>query len=256
MDLRLKFNEDVENYDKHRPKYPKELFLDIINYSKISSSCNVLEIGIGTGQATLPFLQSGCKVTALELGDNLAEYVKDKFGEYKKFEVINSDFMEYPIETNSFELVYCATAFHWIPLEEGYLKARNVLKDDGTIALFWNHPFPNRPDDISNIANKKIYDKYRPSDKEIIEFSKNDCQKHIDELERFGFKDITSKLYNRKRTLTSEEYISLLNTYSDHRALPVEIKSDFELDMKNAIDEVGGRINIYDTVDLYLARKR
>ena len=27
-------------------------------------------------------------------------------------------------------------------------------------------------------------------------------------------------------------------------------------DMKNAIDEVGGKINLYDTVDLYLARTR
>lgn len=48
---------------------------------------------------------------------------------------------------------------------------------------------------------------------------------------------------------------SLLNTYSDHRALPVEVKNNFEIDMKNAIDEVGIKINIYDTIDLYLARK-
>ncbi|MGL5440476.1 MAG: class I SAM-dependent methyltransferase [Filifactoraceae bacterium] len=255
MDLRFKFNEDEKNYDKYRPTYPKELFLDIVNYTKMPIDCKVLEIGIGTGQATLPFLESGCRVTALELGNNLTEYVKNKFNQYKNLDVLNEDFMEYTIEKNTFDLVYCATAFHWLPLEEGYSKVKNVLKDNGAIALFWNHPFPNRQDDMSNIANKKIYDKYLPSDKDRIEFSKNDCQKHIDELERFGFKDITSKLYYRKRTLTSSEYISLLNTYSDHRSLPVEIKKDFELDMKKAIDEVGGIINIYDTIDLYLARK-
>ena len=37
MDLRLTFNEDEHNYDKYRPTYPEELFLDIINYSHISS---------------------------------------------------------------------------------------------------------------------------------------------------------------------------------------------------------------------------
>lgn len=256
MDLRLKFNEDEKNYDNYRPTYPKELFSDIINYSNISSDCKSLEIGVGTGQATLPILQLGCKVTAIELGDNLTQYVADKYSGYKNFDVINADFIEHPIEAEIFNLVYCATAFHWLPLEEGYRKVRNILKDNGTIALFWNHPFPNKKDDISNIANKKIYDKYRPSDKEIIEFSKNDCQKRIDELVRFGFKDVISKLYHRQRTLTSDEYICLLNTYSDHRALPMEIKNDFEMDMKNAIDEVGGKINIYDTIDLYLARKR
>lgn len=256
MDLRFKFNEDENNYDKYRPTYPEELFLDIINYSHISHDSRALEIGIGTGQATLPIIESGCKVTAIELGDKLAKYVKDKFSHYKNFNVINADFIESKIDKETFNLVYCATAFHWLPLEESYAKVKNVLKDGGAIALFWNHPYPNRQDDISNIVNRKVYDKYRPSSKERVEFSKNDCQKHIDELKRFGFKDIISKLYYRKRTLTSEEYISLLNTYSDHRALPVEIKNDFEIDMKNAIDEIGGKINIYDTIDLYLARKR
>lgn len=256
MDLRLKFNEDEKNYDNYRPIYPKQLFSDIINYSNIYSDCEILEIGIGTGQATLPILQTGCKVTAIELGDNLTQYVKDKYRYYKNFNVINADFIEHPIKGETFNLVYCATAFHWLPLEEGYTKVRNILKDNGTIALFWNHPFPNRKDDISNIANRKIYNKYLQSDKEVVEFSEKDCQKRIDELEQFGFKDITSKLYYAQRVLTSDEYISLLNTYSDHRSLPPEIKNNFERDMKNSIDEVGGKINIYDTVDLYLARKR
>ncbi|ADK16281.1 MULTISPECIES: class I SAM-dependent methyltransferase [Clostridium] len=256
MDLRLKFNEDEYNYDKYRPTYPEELFSDIINYSRISSGYEALEIGIGTGQATLPILQSGCRVTAIELGNNLTRYVKNKFKNYMNFNVINADFIEYTIKTEAFNLVYCATAFHWIPLEQGYVKVRNILKDDGTIALFWNHPFPNRQDDISNIVNRKIYNKYRPSDKEVREFNESDCQRRINELERFGFKDIIYRLYHRKRTLTSNGYIHLLNTYSDHRVLPVEVKNNFEMDMKNAIDEIGGKINIYDTIDLYLAKKK
>ena len=256
MDLRLKFNEDEYNYDKYRPTYLEELFSDIINYSHIASVHKALEIGIGTGQATLPILQSGCKVTAIELGDKLTRYVKDKFSNYRNFNVINGDFMEYPIKTEFFNLVYCATAFHWLPLEQGYAKVRKILKGNGTIALFWNHPFPNRQDDISNIVNRRVYNKYRPSDRGVREFDESDCQKRINELERFGFKDVTSKLYYCKRNLTSNEYISLLNTYSDHSALSVEIKNNFEIDMKNAIDEVGGKINIYDTIDLYLGRMR
>ena len=112
------------------------------NHYNISSNQKALEIGIGTGQATLPILQSGCKVTAIELGDNLTRYVKDKFNKYKNFNVINADFIKYPIKNETFDLVYCATAFHWLPLEQGYAKVKNILKDTGTIALFWNHPFP------------------------------------------------------------------------------------------------------------------
>lgn len=255
MDLRLKFNEDEINYDHFRPTYPDELFADIISYSLIDEGSNSLEIGIGTGQATTPILKSGCSVTAVELGDKLSSFVKRKFIEYSNFNVVNADFMVLPLKPDFYNLVYCATAFHWLPKEESYNKVYNILKSGGTIALFWNHPFPNRKDDKSNKANRRVYDKYRPSDKEIVEFCEKDCAQHTRELEQFGFKDIKVKLYHRVRTLTSDSYIALLNTYSDHRALDPKTKDAFEAEMKMSIDEIGGKINIYDTIDLYLARK-
>jgi 16S rRNA A1518/A1519 N6-dimethyltransferase RsmA/KsgA/DIM1 with predicted DNA glycosylase/AP lyase activity len=33
-----------------------------------------MEVGIDTGQATVPFLETGCEVTAIELGRDLAEF--------------------------------------------------------------------------------------------------------------------------------------------------------------------------------------
>jgi len=255
MDLRLKFNEDEINYDRQRPTYPNELFTDIIGYSLIDEESNSLEIGIGTGQATRPILQAGCFVTAIELGDKLSEFVKIKFKKYKNFKAINADFMTLPLKSNLYDLVYCATAFHWLPLEEGYVKVKEILKRGGTVALFWNHPFPNRKDDISNQVNRRVYNKYCPSDKDIVEFGEKDCERRKRELEQFGFKDVKVKLYHRVRTLTSDSYIALLNTYSDHRALDVNIKDAFEAEMKTSINDIGGKINIYDTIDLYLARK-
>ena len=90
MDLRTTFNKDEYNYDKARPGYPGELFEDIFDYADLCSDSNVLEIGIGTGQATLPFLQQGCKLTAVELGDRLAGYCKQKFSAFDNFSIINS----------------------------------------------------------------------------------------------------------------------------------------------------------------------
>lgn len=99
-----------------------------------------------------------------------------------------------------------------------------------------------------------IYQKYRPNDKTPIQFDESKCQVIINELAQFGFTDIQSKIYRRTRTLTSEEYVNLIRTYSDHNALPEQIRLAFEQDMKEAIDEVGGKINIYDTIDLYLSK--
>lgn len=251
----MKFNEDEVNYDRYRPTYPEELFCDIINYSSINEKSNSIEIGIGTGQATKSILQTGCRVTAIELGDKLSNFVRNKYRKYSNFNVTNADFMTLPLKPNSYDLVYCATAFHWLPLEEGYRKVHDILKYGGTIALFWNHPFPNRKNDISNIVNRHVYDKYCPTDKKIFEFKKKDCERRTRELVQFGFKNVETKLYHRVRTLTSDSYIGLLNTYSDHRALDAKTKAAFEAEMKTSLDEIGGKINIYDTIDLYLARK-
>ena len=51
-----------------------------------------LEIGIGTGQATLPILQTKCKLTAIEIGEKLAEYSRHKFVNFSNLEVVNIDF--------------------------------------------------------------------------------------------------------------------------------------------------------------------
>ena len=52
VDSRLVFNDIADEYDKWRPTYAPELFADIMAYSGINQSSNVLEVGIGTGKAT------------------------------------------------------------------------------------------------------------------------------------------------------------------------------------------------------------
>ena len=148
MDERFTFNEDVKNYDKWRPTYCKELFNDIIQYSELNQNKKAVEVGIGTGQATLPFLMTGCYVTAIELGKNLSEYSKEKFKEYINFSIYNTSFEDFEDNDNSVDILYSATAFHWIPEDISYPKALRLLKNGGTLALFWNKPFPSQKDDL------------------------------------------------------------------------------------------------------------
>jgi len=253
--LRLKFNEDEANYDKWRPTYVPELFDEIIGYSGINETKQALEIGIGTGQATLPILQTKCKLTAIEVGEKLAEYSRRKFASFNNFEVVNIDFEGFCGNNNTFDLIYSATAFHWIPEEVGYTKVFDLLKSGGFLALFWNHPFVNRTDDLLHSEIRKVYNKYRPTDKQPVEFDKNDCTKTVEIIEHYGFTNSYSKLFFQARTFTAEGYIALLNTYSDHRALPENVKNGLENEITFAINSFGGKLHIYDTMDLYLAQK-
>lgn len=46
---RTHFNDIVENYDKMRPEYPREIFEDVIKYSNTLTGKGAIEIGAGTG---------------------------------------------------------------------------------------------------------------------------------------------------------------------------------------------------------------
>ena len=254
MELRDRFNEDVVSYDRYRPTYPDALFSDIMAYSGAEAGSIAVEIGVGTGQATKPFLEAGCKVCGVELGDRLSAFVAEKYCDYENFSVCCGDYMELSFADASIDLIYSATAFHWLPQNEAYAKIKRELKRGGTLAVFRNHPYPNRENDETNVASRRVYDKLRPSGKKIVEFSETDCLANIKALCENGFHDVESKLYHRARTLSTEDYIGLLNTYSDHRALEPRLKERFEEEMRAAINEVGGSIRIYDTIDLYLAR--
>ena len=255
LDKRFIFNEDVGNYDKWRPTYCDELFNDILNYSQVEYGKKVIEIGIGTGQATKPFLDKGCKLTAVELGKDLADYTKIKFQEYENFRVHNSAFEDFECQNESIDLIYSATAFHWIPEEKGYPKVSKLLKKDGTLALFWNRPFVSREDDELHNQIQEIYQKYRPSNAKIIENDTKRYNYRFKTIESYGFKDIEFKLYNSTRIFSSTNYIALLNTYSDHRSLPYKTKIMLEKEIREAIKDFGDILKVYDTIDLYLGRK-
>lgn len=254
MDLRLKFNEDVTNYDKMRPTYVSDLYDDVISFAELSENKKALEIGIGTGQATLPFLKTGCTLTAIELGENMASFVNEKFAKHPNFNAINSAFESAILSNNTYDLIYSATAFHWIPKDIGYTKVFNLLKSGGTIALFWNHPA--RKEGEFEAAIQNIYSKYRnPSKSPAHRFSENKCLEIVDTIKKYDFVDVEYKLYRNTRSFNASQYMDLLNTYSDHRAMGEEARINMETELSDVTNSFGGKIDILDTIDLYLARK-
>ncbi|WP_432667475.1 class I SAM-dependent methyltransferase [Wukongibacter baidiensis] len=254
--LEWTFNTVYKEYDKWRPTYVKELYEDIFAYKKINSSSKAVEIGIGTGQATLPILETGCYLTAVEYGDKLSIYAKQKFTCYRKFDVVNVKFEDFECEDNSLDLIYSASAFHWIPEEIGYTKVFNLLKSGGVFARFANHPYKDKSRSGMHEALQKVYDVYMPgvlgSEKE---YSEENAKNRAKIANKYGFIDTDYKMYYRTRTFTSDEYILLLGTYSDHVAIEEKKRKKFFTEIKNTIDELGGLITIYDTIDLELARK-
>ncbi len=141
-ELASSFDTVGQNYEKFRPNYVPELYREIFASCSLNSTSQVLEIGIGTGQATLPFLATGCQLIAIEPGINLADVCKEKFSNYPNLHLISGKFEDVSLPKESFDLIYSATAFHWIPEVLGYTKVFSLLKKNGIFAQFSNHPDP------------------------------------------------------------------------------------------------------------------
>ncbi|MCM1124539.1 MAG: class I SAM-dependent methyltransferase, partial [Eubacterium sp.] len=54
------FDNAAIDYDKSRPMYVKEIYEDIFRYKPIDQDSHVLEIGMGTGKAAQPILDTHC----------------------------------------------------------------------------------------------------------------------------------------------------------------------------------------------------
>jgi ubiquinone/menaquinone biosynthesis C-methylase UbiE len=253
--LEWTFNTQAQKYEKMRPGYVTELYEDIFNYIPIDKSSNVVEVGIGGGQATLPILKTGCKLTAVEYGANFTELCRVKFKEYPNFSAVTAKFEDFGYENNMCDLIYSASAFHWIPEEIGYTKVFEMLKSGGAFARFANHPYKDKGREEIHNALQKIYSVYMPGALMSNEYSEDDAKKRADIAQKYGFVEISHKLYHRTRTFTAKEYTLLLGTYSDHIAIEENTREKFFSEIEKAIDDLGGQITMYDTIDLQLARK-
>lgn len=253
--LKTKFNEVYADYDRWRPTYVSQLYQDIFSYKKVGPASSVVEVGIATGQATPPFLETGCSLTAIELGDKLAAFAEQKFSRYPNFTIRNVAFEDFICPDESIDMIYSASAFHWIPEEIGYPKVYAMLKGGGVFARFANHPYKDKGKEELHIAMQEVYAKYMPLSTLGPEYDEDRCRQRADISKKYGFTDVQYRLYHRTRTFQAREYVSLLGTYSDHRALPGGIREKFFHEIEKVIDDFGGEITIYDTMDLQLARK-
>ena len=215
INLRKTFDSVAKLYDEARPGYPNALYDDLVTLTGIPNNGRILEIGCGPGKATVPLAKRGYAMTCIELGADLAAVAVKNCRAYPKVNVLNIPFEDWPVEHSAYDVAMSAQAFHWIPNQLGFKHTAEALQENGRLALFWNYHPPSPGllrDSINQVYQERVPQIAKPP--EPIEPKK---KRVIERIEKSGYyTNVMTREYLWHIEYTTEQYLNLLNTYSDH----------------------------------------
>ena len=235
--LRQTFDEAAELYDRARPGYPLALFSDLAELADLVPGSRVLEIGCGTGQATLPLAERGYAIVAVELGSGLAAVARRRLAACPAVTVVVSAFEDWPLPAQRFDAVVSATAFHWLDPAIRVSKSADALRARGTLATISAHHIAGG--DTAFFAEvQECYERWDPATPPGLRLERPDeipfDRDELDRSDRFG--PPTFRRYEWEQMYSTTAYLDVLQTYSGHRLLRHDLRDGLLACIADLID--------------------
>jgi SAM-dependent methyltransferase len=138
-DMARSFDAWADEYDRFRPGYPDEVFDTIEARLALPSQPLVVDLGAGTGRASLAMAARGWRVTAVEPGRPMLELLRERASEDGLVvSTIEADAESTGLDPMSVDLVTAAQAFHWFAKGAAMEEIARILRPGGGLAFFWN----------------------------------------------------------------------------------------------------------------------
>jgi SAM-dependent methyltransferase len=231
------------------------LFDDLAAMAQLEGGDRILEIGPGTGLATVPLAERGYQIVAVELGAELAAISRRGLAAYPDVEVVVASFEDWPLPDQPFDAVVSATAFHWIDPEVRLTKAAQALRPGGSLAIIETRRVP--VGDKQLLADLwRCSERFDPTARPPRKLTADESPETLAEIEGSGlFDHVASRRYDWTQDYTTDGYVDLLMTFSNVLALEPEPQSGLLGCMADVIDgKLGGRIGEHIVNHLVVAR--
>ncbi len=258
---RLVFGEVAELYDRVRAGYPDAVIDDVISFTGSGGPyLRALEVGAGTGKATVSFATRGLEIVALEPSAEMAAVARRNCRQFPRVRVESASFEDWPVQAGGFGLVFSAQAWHWVSPEVRYGKAAAALRAGGTLALLWNRVrWQGEPvrNDLEDLYRRLVPDLYarRPGFPGLT--PRPEDGDRGDEMRRTGlFRDETVRTYPWSAAFTADSFIDLLQSQSDHRLLDEGTRARLLHAVREIIAARGGEIEVPHITLLVMGRLR
>jgi SAM-dependent methyltransferase len=250
---RLVFGEVAELYDSARAGYPDALVDDVISSAGGDGSrLRALEVGAGTGKATVSFAARGVEILAVEPSPDMAAVARRNCQQFPKVRIETTSFEDWPVQAGGFGLVFSAQAWHWVTPEIRYHKAAQALRPGGTLALFWNRTrWQGEPvrDELEGAYRRLAPDLYAKDPGFPGLGPHREDSDEVGEVVATGlFQGERARTYPWPATFTADSFIDLLLTQSDHRLVPEGTRATLFDAVREIIARRGGEIEVpHDT---------
>jgi SAM-dependent methyltransferase len=250
------FGEAAQEYDAVRPGYPAELVTDVLAEAGPGPA---LEVGAGTGKATVAFAAHGIDLTCLEPDPRMAAVLSRRA---PGVDVVVEQFENWR-PGRAYGLLYSAQAWHWIDPARRTALAYAALAPGGLLALFWNDGLVT--DIPLQEALSEIDRRYWPGGEQTAHRRQADdgpaeIRQFAEEWDTLalhgdaGFTDLRSRHYRWSLRYSADGYARFLGTTSLYRMLEPAVRTQVLTEVTEAIDARGGDIEI--TMDTALATAR
>jgi SAM-dependent methyltransferase len=237
-ELRAGFDEAAEDYQRTRPVCPPELFDDLIDRAGLQPGDRVIEIGCGTGQATVPLASRGLTITAVELGARLAAVARRRLAGLPHAEVVTSSFEDWQSPTGYADAVVAVSSLHWIDPRLRYAKPHDLLRPGGTLAVagcLWARPADAEPfwADVQEDYRAVGYEGDPPPPPEKI------APWHFPAEATSFFDEVASLRYPFRLRYNADDYLAILASQSGTRALGEARRADFLGRVRQRLESLG-----------------
>jgi SAM-dependent methyltransferase len=230
---------------------------DLTDLAGLRPGARLLEIGSGTGQATQSLAEREFQITAIELGPNLAAVARRKLARFPNVTIVVVAFEDWALPPEPFDAVVSATAFHWLDPSVRVTKTADALRPGGVLATICTHHIDGG-NTAFFIEVQECYRRWFAESAGIRLRTAADIAPDNGELEHSGrFEPATFRRYEWEQPYSAQEYVDLLRTYSDHRALgETRLRPLLDCISRLINERYGGRIRKRYLNELRIARRR
>ena len=234
------FDASAADYERHRPAYPNAVIQEMLDLSDLRPDSRLLEIGCGTGQATLSLASRGYSIDCVDPGKNMISLAQEKCRQWPRVRFISARFEEAILPSGAYDLVFSAQAFHWITPVMRLRKAARLLRPGGSLALLYNYPAAARGEALERLSSLI----HRASDGRLPPWDyAEEVRGWLREMEGCSlFQRPSIFRHSWYQRYTAEEYVGLFRTYSDFLSLPKALQQRVAAAIHRFIIQHGGSV--------------